>query len=70
MEKLEKVYINRDILKNIIKEILIESITKDKNLIYKMFLEVVEDIGMTNAIKEGEDSEVVDEESVLKILRR
>ena len=69
MENLEKIYVNRDVFKKIIKEILFESITKDKDLIYKLLLEVIEDMGMINAIKEGEDSEIVDEESVLKLLR-
>ena len=57
-----------DQLKEIFKQAFAELLQERKNLLYDVFTEVLEDIALANAIKEGEETEIVSREQVFKIL--
>ena len=55
-------------LKEVFKQAFAELLQERRDLLYDVFTEVLEDIAMANAIKEGEETEVVSREQVFKIL--
>ena len=55
-------------LKEIFKQALAELLQERRDLLYDAFTEVLEDIALTNAIKEGEATDIVSREQVFKIL--
>ena len=55
-------------LKEVFKQALAELLHEQRDLLYDVFTEVLEDIAMANAIKEGEETEVVSRKHVFKIL--
>jgi len=55
-------------LKNLLKETLIEVIEQKKDLFHDIVAEAIEDIAITNAIKEGESTECTSREEVFKII--
>ncbi len=55
-------------LKNLLKETLIEVIEQKKDLFHDIVAEAIEDIAITNAIKEGESTEFTSREEVFKII--
>ena len=50
------------------KQGIAELLQKRRDLIYDVFSEVLEDIALVNAIKEGENTEIVDRDQVFQIL--
>jgi len=54
--------------KDLIKQALLELLQERRDLFSKLFEELVEDVGLANALREAEDSEVVNEKEVLKAL--
>ncbi len=57
-------------IKELIKTAIFELMQEKKEVFSELFAEAIEDIGMENAIKEGENTEVVSYEEILKILHR
>ena len=55
-------------LKNLLKETLIEVIEQKKDLFHDIVAEAIEDIAITNAIKEGESTESISREEVINII--
>ncbi len=55
--------------KDLIKQALLELFQERRDLFHDLFEELLEDVGFANAMREGEDSEVVDEKEVMKALR-
>lgn len=55
-------------LKNLLKETLIEVIEQKKDLFHDIVAEAIEDIAITNAIKEGESTESISREDVFNII--
>jgi len=55
-------------LKEVFKQALAELLQEQRDLLYDVFTEVLEDIAMANAIKEGEETEVVSRKQVFEIL--
>ena len=55
-------------LKNLLKETLIEVIEQKKDLFHDIVAEAIEDLAITNAIKEGESAEFTSREEVFKII--
>ena len=55
-------------LRQLLKDVLTETLNEQRDLLRDIFAEVIEDVGLTEAIKEGSESEVVDREEVMKIL--
>ena len=55
-------------LKKVFKQAFAELLQERRDLLCDVFTEVLEDIALANAIKEGEETEVVSREQVTKIL--
>ncbi len=58
----------QEALKPILKELIYELLTQEQDLLKDLIYEVIEDIGMANAIKEGIDSENVSREEIFDLL--
>ena len=48
---------------------MLEAIQENKEVFSDLFAEVIEDIALAKAIKEGEDTETVSREAIFNILR-
>jgi hypothetical protein len=57
-------------LKALLKQALIELLEEKNELLYDAIAEVVEDVGLTKAIREGEASPLVSREKVFEVLER
>ena len=57
-------------LKEVFKQAFAELLQERRDLLYDVFTEVLEDIPLANAIKEGEETKIVSREQVFKILER
>ena len=55
-------------LKEIMKEAVLEALKDQKEVIYDILAEVMEDIALAQAIKEGETTETVSKEEILDII--
>ena len=56
-------------MKDLIKQALLELFQERRDLFHDLFEELLEDVGLANAMREGEDSEIVSEQEVMKALR-
>ncbi len=54
-------------LKEVFKQAFAELLQERRDLLYDVFTEVFEDIALANAIKEGEETEIVSREQVFKL---
>ena len=57
-------------LKEILKTAIVEVIQERKEMFSDLLAEIIEDIGLEKAIKEGENTESVSREAIFKILDR
>ena len=55
-------------LKEVFKQAFAELLQEQRDLLYDVFTEVLEDIALANAIKEGEETEIVSRKQVFEIL--
>ena len=55
-------------IKELMKQAVLEVLKERRDLIYDVFAEVIEDLALANAIKEGESTESVTREEVFKTL--
>ena len=55
-------------LKQILKEALIEALEEKKDLFHELIVEAIEDIGLINAIREGQNTETVTKQEIFDIL--
>ena len=62
--------VNDEKMKELMKEALTEMIQEKHEIFYDIFLEIIEDIGLLNAIKEGEKGEFVDRETIFESLNK
>jgi Asp-tRNA(Asn)/Glu-tRNA(Gln) amidotransferase C subunit len=60
--------IDEDKLKQVLKEAIIEMLEERKNLFHDLIIEAMEDIALTNAIREGESTESVSKKEIFNIL--
>jgi len=65
---MEQAVIDESRLKEILKKALIEVLEERKTLFYELIAEVLEDIALVRAIKEGETTESVSRAEVFSIL--
>ena len=54
--------------KDLLKAVLIELFQENKEIITEVITEILEDIAMTKAIQEGENSEIVNRDEIFEIL--
>jgi hypothetical protein len=57
-------------LKAMVKEVILELITENKEEFSDLIIEIIEEITLAKAIKEGEETELVDRESIFAILEQ
>ncbi|MUG93810.1 hypothetical protein F7734_15865 [Scytonema sp. UIC 10036] len=55
-------------LKNIFKTAILELMQEQKDVFSDLFAEIIEDMALEKAIKEGEETETVSREAIFKIL--
>ncbi len=60
--------IDEDKLKQVIKEAMFEILEERKHIFQEMIAEAVEDIALTHAIREGENTETVSKAEIFDIL--
>lgn len=62
--------LNENQLKDLLKQAIIEILQDKRSFLYDTLAEVLEDMGLVNAIKEGDSSELVSKEDVFQALER
>ena len=60
--------INDSKMKKMLKEVLLEMMTQDKEVFSSILAEVIEDTAMIRAIKEGKKGQYIQEEQVMQML--
>ncbi len=63
-----EISLNENKLKELIKTAIVELIQEQKEVFSDLLAEVIEDIALEKAIKEGENTEPVSREAIFKIL--
>lgn len=58
--------LTEDELKVLFKQAITEVLEERRDLFYDLFAEVIEDVGLSNAIREGYATERVDEDTILQ----
>ena len=56
-------------MKDLIKQALLELFQERHDLFADLFEELIEDVGLANALREAENSELVTEKEVMAVLR-
>jgi len=54
--------------KELLKQALLELFQERRDLVQDLFEELLEDVGLANAMREGENSKIVSEKEVMKAL--
>ena len=54
--------------KKLLKEVIIELVRERQDLFYELIVEVIEDIGLADAIREGRQDEFVSEDEINAII--
>jgi hypothetical protein len=60
--------INEKQAKELLKDVMVELMEGKSDLFFELILEVIEEIGLANAIREGRQNEFVSEDRILAIL--
>jgi hypothetical protein len=60
--------INEKQAKELLKDVMVELMEEKSDLFFELILEVIEEIGLANAIREGRQNEFVSEDRILAIL--
>ena len=56
-------------MKALFKEAIVEVMSENQELVSSLLVDALEDIGLSRAIEEGEETESVSREEVFKVLR-
>ena len=59
---------DEETLKKVFKEALAETLQEQREFLHEVFVEVLEDIALVEAIREGQQTEKVDRDEVFRIL--
>ena len=65
---MQQIIDDKNQLQEVFKQALAELLQERRDLLYDVFTEVLEDIALANAIKEGEETEIASRKQVFKIL--
>ncbi|HLB45742.1 MAG TPA: hypothetical protein VJL59_01830 [Anaerolineales bacterium] len=55
-------------VKELLKQAILELLQERRDLLHELFVEVLEDLALVNAIKEGESGETVSKTEIFEIL--
>ena len=61
--------VDDDYLKRTLKEALTETLREQRDLLHEVFAEVLEDFAMAEAICEGQETDIIEYDEVIRILR-
>lgn len=64
---MQQIIDDKNQLKEVFKQAFAELLQERRDLLYDVFTEVLEDIALANAIKEGEKTEIVSREQIFKL---
>ncbi|RKU11008.1 hypothetical protein C6502_09355 [Candidatus Poribacteria bacterium] len=64
---MQQIIDDKNQLKEVFKQAFAELLQERRDLLYDVFTEVLEDIALANAIKEGEETEIVSREQVFEL---
>jgi len=67
---MERLITENDKLKELIKQAIIEVIEEKRDTVHDLLIEVMEDLAMIHAIRDGEETESVSRDEVFEILER
>lgn len=56
--------------KELLTEVLVELLQQNRSLFHELILDALEEVGLANAIAEGEDTEFVEEDDIRTLLER
>ena len=62
------VSVEEERIKDLLKQAILEIFREQQDIFYDLFADVIEDLALVNAIKEGESSEAVSKAEILQIL--
>ena len=62
--------LDKNLLKETLKTAILEIIRENPDEFQELLTEIIEDIAMTQAIEEGEKTELVDRDSIFNLLNR
>ena len=62
------IHIDEGRLKELFKDAFIEVLMERKDILYELFAEVIEDIALPHAIREGESTESVSRQDIFNLL--
>ena len=65
---MQRIIDDKNQLKEVFKQAIAELLQERRDLLYDVFIEVLEDIALASAIKDGEETEIVSRKQVFKIL--
>lgn len=60
---------DQETLKKVFKEALAETLQEQRELLHDVFVEVLEDIALAEAIREGQQTEKVDRNEIFRVLK-
>lgn len=60
--------LDEKLIKELFKQAMLEFFEEQKDIFYDLVAEVIEDTALVNAIKEGESTDTVSNDEILKIL--
>ncbi len=64
---MQQIIDDKNQLKEVFKQAFAELLQERRDLLYDVFTEVLEDIALANAIKEGEETEIVSRKQVFEL---
>jgi len=64
----EQITLNQKTLKQMLKEALVETFHEERDFLYEVVADVMEDFALTEAIHEGRKTKLVDRSEILKLL--
>lgn len=65
---MSQIIVDEEQIKTLLKQALVEVLQERKDVLYDVLVEVIEDLALVQAIKEGEGTETVSKEEVLQVL--
>ena len=65
---MSQLIVQEEQIKNLVKEAILELVREQREVLYDALAEVIEDLALAQAIKEGESTEAASRAEVLKVL--
>lgn len=66
---MSEVTLSQDSLKQMLKEALVEALREERQLLHEVFAEVLEDIALAGAIREGRSTKLIPRDQMTGVLK-